>query len=62
MMYGFGDEKEPLEDSVTLVEDMLIDYISYLVRFIQELLSCYRRSFGTICVLLQFLASFLISL
>lgn len=27
MMYGFGDKEEPLEESVDLLEEMVVDYI-----------------------------------
>ena len=31
MMYGFGDEREPFEESVELVEDILVDFVQDLV-------------------------------
>jgi len=34
MMYGFGDIENPRHDSIELLEDMVIDYITYTVSFI----------------------------
>lgn len=31
MMHGFGDEREPFEETVELVEDILVDYVQDLV-------------------------------
>lgn len=32
MMYGFGDELQPLPESVNVMEEMLIEYIANVVR------------------------------
>lgn len=32
MMYGFGDVSDPRDDSVDLMEDLVMDYIYELVR------------------------------
>lgn len=34
MMYGFGDVKEPLPESIELVEQIAQEFITELVRFI----------------------------
>ena len=31
MMYGFGDDQNPYTESVDLVEDLVIDYITEMV-------------------------------
>lgn len=31
MMYGFGDEPQPRRDSITLMQDLVIEYISGLI-------------------------------
>jgi len=31
MMYGFGDDQNPYSESVDLLEDLVIDYISEMV-------------------------------
>jgi transcription initiation factor TFIID subunit 13 len=31
MMYGFGDEQNPLPESVALVEDIVVEYVTDLV-------------------------------
>ncbi|CAI7923842.1 unnamed protein product, partial [Closterium sp. NIES-54] len=36
MMYGFGDDPEPLPETVELVEEMVIEYITDLVHRAQE--------------------------
>ncbi|KAK3691454.1 hypothetical protein RRG08_036253 [Elysia crispata] len=36
MMYGFGDDQNPYTESVDLVEDLVIDYISEMVRTMQS--------------------------
>lgn len=33
MMYGFGDDEVPYTESVDLLEDMLIAYITEMVSF-----------------------------
>lgn len=30
-MYGFGDVQDPLPETITVMEDLLIDYITNLV-------------------------------
>ena len=32
MMYGFGDDPSPRPDSVDLVEDMVVEYLTDIVR------------------------------
>lgn len=32
-MYGFGDVQDPLPETITVMEDLLIDYITNLVSF-----------------------------
>ena len=32
MMFGFGDDKNPYTESVDLLEDLVIEYISEMVR------------------------------
>jgi len=34
MMYGFGDCENPRADSVDLVEEMVIDYITEMASFV----------------------------
>eukprot|EP01111_Echinosteliopsis_oligospora_P009459 TRINITY_DN2776_c0_g1_i6.p2 TRINITY_DN2776_c0_g1~~TRINITY_DN2776_c0_g1_i6.p2 ORF type:complete len:115 (-),score=29.77 TRINITY_DN2776_c0_g1_i6:79-384(-) len=36
MMYGFGDVMNPLPESVELVEDLVIEYISEMTRMAME--------------------------
>ncbi|GJP74404.1 hypothetical protein CLOP_g4989 [Closterium sp. NIES-67] len=36
MMYGFGDDPEPLPESVELVEEIAIEYITDMVHRAQE--------------------------
>lgn len=36
-MYGFGDVENPRQDTVDLVEDMVIDYITETVNFFEFL-------------------------
>lgn len=39
MMYGFGDDQNPYTESVDLIEDLVIEYISEMVdQFISSLL------------------------
>lgn len=33
MMYGFGDDQNPYTESVDLLEDLVIDFITQMVRF-----------------------------
>jgi Transcription initiation factor IID, 18kD subunit len=39
MMYGFGDEPKPRLDSIKLMEEMVLEYISGLVAKVSLLLS-----------------------
>lgn len=32
MMYGFGDVRNPLPESVDIMEELVFDYIHYMVR------------------------------
>ena len=32
MMYGFGDEQVPFTESVDLLEDLVVEYITEMVR------------------------------
>lgn len=32
MMFGFGDEVEPLDETATLMEDMAVEYVHAMVR------------------------------
>lgn len=32
MMYGFGDDQNPYTESVDLLEDLVIEYITEMVR------------------------------
>ena len=36
MMFGFGDDKNPYTESVDLLEDLVIEYISETVRQIVD--------------------------
>ncbi|XP_010259361.1 PREDICTED: transcription initiation factor TFIID subunit 13-like [Nelumbo nucifera] len=39
MMYGFGDDPNPLPETVTLVEDIVVEYVTDLVHKAQEIAS-----------------------
>eukprot|EP00252_Welwitschia_mirabilis_P019743 TRINITY_DN4657_c0_g1_i4.p1 TRINITY_DN4657_c0_g1~~TRINITY_DN4657_c0_g1_i4.p1 ORF type:complete len:133 (-),score=42.32 TRINITY_DN4657_c0_g1_i4:48-446(-) len=39
MMYGYGDDPNPLPESVALVEDIVIDYITDMVHKAQDVAS-----------------------
>lgn len=39
MMYGFGDDPNPLPETVTLVEDIVLEYITDLVHKAQDIAS-----------------------
>ncbi|KAL2649316.1 hypothetical protein R1flu_017444 [Riccia fluitans] len=39
MMYGFGDDPDPLPETVQLVEDILLDYITEMIHKAQEVAS-----------------------
>ena len=39
MMYGFGDDQAPFTESVDLLEDLVIDYISEMVSSPYRLIS-----------------------
>lgn len=32
MMFGFGDEAEPLDETAALMEDMVVEYVHSMVR------------------------------
>lgn len=34
MMYGFGDDQNPYSESVDLLEDLVVDFISEMVCFV----------------------------
>ena len=34
-MYAFGDDRDPLPESVNVLEEILVDYLSDLVRVLQ---------------------------
>lgn len=38
MMYGFGDDPQPYAESVDLLEDLVVQYITDMVRKKRELL------------------------
>ena len=33
MMYGFGDDQNPYTESVDILEDLVIEFITEMVRF-----------------------------
>ncbi len=33
MMFGFGDDWEPLEETTALMEDFVVEYVHSMVRF-----------------------------
>ncbi|QCE08673.1 transcription initiation factor TFIID subunit 13-like [Vigna unguiculata] len=37
MMYGFGDDPNPLPESVTLMEDIVVEYVTELVHKAQDI-------------------------
>ena len=37
MMFGFGDDKNPYTESVDLLEDMVVEYISEMVSMVDSL-------------------------
>ncbi|CAM6120138.1 unnamed protein product [Calypogeia fissa] len=39
MMYGFGDDPDPLPETVLLMEDILLDYITDMIHKAQEVAS-----------------------
>ncbi|KAL2629952.1 hypothetical protein R1flu_014638 [Riccia fluitans] len=39
MMYGFGDDPDPLPETVTLVEDILLEYITDTIHKAQDVAS-----------------------
>ncbi|KAL3702300.1 hypothetical protein R1sor_020322 [Riccia sorocarpa] len=39
MMYGFGDDPDPLPETVQLVEDILLEYITEMIHKAQEVAS-----------------------
>jgi len=41
MMYGFGDDQNPYSESVDLLEDLVIEYISEMVRLFSYICSMY---------------------
>ena len=41
-MYGFGDDRNPANDTVNVMEEILIEYIVDVVRFVMSL--CYSST------------------
>jgi transcription initiation factor TFIID subunit 13 len=41
MMYGFGDDPKPMPETVELVEDILVDYITDMLHKVRSFLSYY---------------------
>lgn len=41
LMYGFGDDRNPASDTVNVMEEILIEYITDVVRILVLLLSGY---------------------
>lgn len=39
MMYGFGDDPDPIPETVSLLEDILIDYVTEMVHKAQDVAS-----------------------
>ncbi|KAI3449413.1 hypothetical protein Pfo_006078 [Paulownia fortunei] len=39
MMYGFGDDPNPLPETVTLVEDIVVEYVTDMVHKAQDIAS-----------------------
>lgn len=39
MMYGFGDDPDPMPETVLLVEDILLDYVTDMIHKAQEVAS-----------------------
>lgn len=39
MMYGFGDDPDPIPETVSLVEDILVDYVTDMVHKAQDIAS-----------------------
>ncbi|KAI5056871.1 hypothetical protein GOP47_0028689 [Adiantum capillus-veneris] len=39
MMYGFGDDPDPIPETVSLVEDILVDYVTEMVHKAQDIAS-----------------------
>ncbi|KAG8481704.1 hypothetical protein CXB51_026586 [Gossypium anomalum] len=37
MMYGFGDDPNPLPETVALVEDIVVEYVTDMVLFLMDL-------------------------
>lgn len=33
MMFGFGDDAEPLDETVELMEDLVVEYVHSMVRW-----------------------------
>ena len=55
MMYGFGDDQVPFTESVDLLEDLVVEYITEMVRSFSVVLCCgihipsiYSFLFGTL--------------
>ena len=44
MMYGFGDDQAPFTESVDLLEDLVIEYISEMVCFSGFLICAEKRN------------------
>lgn len=43
MMYGFGDDPDPLPETVELVEDIVIEYITDMIHKAQDLSSRHQK-------------------
>lgn len=39
MMFGFGDEAEPLDETAELMEDLVAEYVHAMVRLYSQLFS-----------------------
>ena len=43
MLYGFGDDEQPYAETVDLLEELVIDYISETVSIFKKLYSNYEQ-------------------
>ena len=52
MMYGFGDEKAPQPESVAIIEDIVCDFVTRMVRLCAFSYACVRavRFLFPVCV------------
>ena len=48
MMYGFGDDQNPYTESVDLLEDLVIEFITELTHKASEI----RNKSGKVCILI----------